>query len=335
MKIISIAAAVLAVAIATVQAVPVPDGGLISTIIRDNDVNVRIPVNVDAHDIKVLKRHTVNTEVKENDVNVNAPVDADLSNLRVLSKRNLVNTEVKDNNVDVKVPVNADAHNLRVLSSKRSNLVNTVVNDNNVDVKVPVNVDAHNAKVLFTLTSGPLQHLITLRTTAIATTAILWFGGIVAVASLHVASAGITCHEGSAQALFNPGVTFAKKNIQCQSQGNLGVCSDLASKITGGAFHIVGSGMGVCPSPLFVGNGKAIITWNTGERSIIPQANIRAETSTVLIEGRLSEDVNFAGCKLRMSGRVTASAIEIGTQCITSGVTNNGWAMGMATIECE
>ncbi|KAG0047308.1 hypothetical protein BGZ89_004978, partial [Linnemannia elongata] len=55
MKIISIAAAVLAVAIATVQAVPIPDGGLISTIIRDNNVNVKVPVDVDAHDIKVGK----------------------------------------------------------------------------------------------------------------------------------------------------------------------------------------------------------------------------------------------------------------------------------------
>ncbi|KAF9303326.1 hypothetical protein BGZ91_009121, partial [Linnemannia elongata] len=144
-----------------------------------------------------------------------------------------------------------------------------------------------------------------MRTTAIATTAILWFGGIVAVAPLHVASAGITCHGGSAQALFNPGVTFKKTNIQFQSQGNLGVCSDLASKITGGVFHIVGAGMGVCPSPLFVGNGKATISWNTGGRSVIPLTNIRAEASTVLIEGRLSEDVNFAGCKLRMAGRFT------------------------------
>ncbi|KAK5805642.1 hypothetical protein F5H01DRAFT_354138 [Linnemannia elongata] len=174
-----------------------------------------------------------------------------------------------------------------------------------------------------------------MRTTAIATTAILWFGGIVAVAPLHVASAGITCHGGSAQTHFNPGVTFSKKNIQLASQGNLGVCSDPASKITGGTFRIVGSGTGACPSPLFVGSGNAIITWNTGERSIIPQANIRAETSTVLIEGHLSEDVNFAGCKLSMSGRVSASAIEIGAQCITSGVTNNEWMVDAVTIECE
>lgn len=173
-------------------------------------------------------------------------------------------------------------------------------------------------------------------TTAIATTAILWFGGIVAVAPLHVTSAGITCHGGSAQTHFNPGVTFSKKNIQLASQGNLGVCSDPASKITGGTFHIVGSGMGACPSPLFVGNGKATIDWSTRDRSVITLISIRVETSTVLIEGHLSSgDVNFADCKLHMTGKGTASLIDVGAQCITSGVTNNEWIADSVTIECE
>ncbi|KAF9118350.1 hypothetical protein BGX30_004632, partial [Mortierella sp. GBA39] len=87
MKIISIAAAVLAIAIAAVQAVPVPDGGLANTVIKNNHVGVEAPIDVDAHNAKVLKRHTVNTEVKDNKVDVKAPIKVDAHNLKVLSSK--------------------------------------------------------------------------------------------------------------------------------------------------------------------------------------------------------------------------------------------------------
>ncbi|KAF8941066.1 hypothetical protein BGZ47_007499, partial [Haplosporangium gracile] len=56
MKIISITVAVLAVAIATVQAAPVSKRDLIHARIDHNAVCVKVPVNVKAEDIDVLSK---------------------------------------------------------------------------------------------------------------------------------------------------------------------------------------------------------------------------------------------------------------------------------------
>ncbi|KAF9091902.1 hypothetical protein BGX29_010720, partial [Mortierella sp. GBA35] len=130
-----------------------------------------------------------------------------------------------------------------------------------------------------------------MRTTAIATVAILWFGGIAAVAPLYVASAGVTCHGGSAQAQYNPGVTFKKQTVQFQGNGY----------------------------------GEAMIDWNTGEKSVVTQTSFRAETFTTSIDGGHIEEGKFKGCSLRMVGRSTMSVVEMGAQCVTSGLTTYAW----------
>lgn len=169
----------------------------------------------------------------------------------------------------------------------------------------------------------------------IATTLILCFGGIAAVAPLYVASEGVVCHNGGAQTLFKPGVVFKKQTSQYQSNGDLGVCSSVgAPKITGGTFSMVGKGTGNCPSPFAVGYGKVMITWNTGETSVDSQASFRAEAFTASIEGQIGEG-KFMGCTLRMNGRSTTSVIEMGAQCVTSGLTTYAWVFDAVTIECD
>ncbi|KAG0017179.1 hypothetical protein BGZ82_000832, partial [Podila clonocystis] len=130
-----------------------------------------------------------------------------------------------------------------------------------------------------------------MRTTAIATTAILWFVAIATVAPQYVASQGITCHGGSAQAQFNPGVTFKRGTTQIQANGDLGVCNSVqAPKITGGVFRFVGSGTGACPGPFTVGYGKMQISWSDGSQSVVLQASFRAEAFTASIDdGSVSE----------------------------------------------
>ncbi|KAG0357514.1 hypothetical protein BG005_003446 [Podila minutissima] len=158
----------------------------------------------------------------------------------------------------------------------------------------------------------------------IATTLILCFGGIAAVAPLYVASEGVVCHNGGAQTLFKPGVVFKKQTSQYQSNGDLGVCSSVgAPKITGGTFSMVGKGY-----------GKVMITWNTGETSVDSQASFRAEAFTASIEGQIGEG-KFMGCTLRMNGRSTTSVIEMGAQCVTSGLTTYAWVFDAVTIECD
>ncbi|KAK3824087.1 MAG: hypothetical protein JOS17DRAFT_804546 [Linnemannia elongata] len=167
-----------------------------------------------------------------------------------------------------------------------------------------------------------------MRTTALATTAILWFGAIATVAPLYVAAEGIICHGGSAQVEFNPGVTFRKQDIQIQANGDLGACSsDQAPKITGGTFRFVGSATGACPGPFGVGNGKIRILWNDGTQSDVPQTSFRAEAFTASIEGGTVSEGMFKGNTFRMNGGSTSSAIEMGAQCATSGL--NTYAFGI------
>ncbi|WP_156045313.1 hypothetical protein [Herbidospora cretacea] len=137
------------------------------------------------------------------------------------------------------------------------------------------------------------------------------------------AKATITCHGGSFNASLNPGVTFKRAVSQITGVGDLGVCSsEQNKKITGGKFRIVASGTGNCPSPLTVGYGRLQIAWNDGTTTEAPQASIRLEATTFSIE---------AG-NMRLSGRTAASPIELGTQCVTSGLTSYTGAVDIFTL---
>lgn len=132
----------------------------------------------------------------------------------------------------------------------------------------------------------------------------------------------ITCQGGSLSAAFDPGVTFKKQTTQIRATGELNGCSSQEHpQITGGTFRFTGSGTGACPGPFAIGYGKLMITWNDGSTSILPQMSFRAEASTASVDhGSVSEGA-FRGAAARLSGRATTSPIEMGSQCVTSGLT--------------
>ncbi|KAG0201798.1 hypothetical protein BGX33_010090, partial [Mortierella sp. NVP41] len=68
-----------------------------------------------------------------------------------------------------------------------------------------------------------------------------------------------------------------------------------------------------------------MIDWNTGEKSVVTQTSFRAETFTTSIDGGHIEEGKFKGCCLRMVGRSTMSVVEMGAQCVTSGLTTYAW----------
>ncbi|KAF9151982.1 hypothetical protein BG015_005953, partial [Linnemannia schmuckeri] len=73
--------------------------------------------------------------------------------------------------------------------------------------------------------------------------------------------------------------------------------------------------------------GKMQISWNDGTQSVISQASFRAEAFTASIDGGGVSEGMFMGDTIHMNGRTTISAIEIGAQCITSGVST--YALGI------
>ncbi|QDQ15923.1 hypothetical protein [Streptomyces spectabilis] len=132
----------------------------------------------------------------------------------------------------------------------------------------------------------------------------------------------ITCQGGSLSAAFNPGVTFRKQTVQVQATGDLNGCaSQEHPQIAGGTFRFVGSGTGSCPGPFAIGYGKMLITWNDGSTSTLPQMSFRAEVSTASVDGGVVSEGRFKGSTGHLSGRVTASPVEMGAQCITTGLT--------------
>ncbi|KAF9571138.1 hypothetical protein EC968_000996 [Mortierella alpina] len=168
-----------------------------------------------------------------------------------------------------------------------------------------------------------------MHTTAIVTIATLWFGGFAAVVPLYVAGAAIDCHGGNANFQFSPGVQFKKQTVQVQGSGDLGACySAIAPKVTGGEFRLVGSGTGNCPGPF-------AISWNNGEQSVVPQSNFRVETPTFSVDGGPIEDDKFKGSRLHMSGKSTTSIIEMGAQCVTSGLSSYEGVLDSVAINCE
>lgn len=172
-----------------------------------------------------------------------------------------------------------------------------------------------------------------MRMTAISMTAILWFGGIATVAPLHVANAEVTCHGGSGQAQFNPGVTFKKATTQIQANGDLGICySPEAPKITGGVWRFVGSGTGACPGPFAIGYGKMRISWSDGTTSILPQMSFRGEAFAASIDGGSITEGTFKGETGRLSGRSITPVNEMGAQCVTSGLSNYAFTVDSFTI---
>ncbi|MFI9172572.1 hypothetical protein [Streptomyces lincolnensis] len=143
----------------------------------------------------------------------------------------------------------------------------------------------------------------------------------------------ITCQGGSLTADFKPGVTYKKGTTQVSANGDLGVCSSPEyPEITGGTFRFVGSGHGACPGPFAIGHGKLAITWNDGSTSVSPQMSFRAETFTVSLDGGAVSEGRFKGQTGRLSGRGTTAPIDIGAQCITSGLTRYPAELDTAAI---
>ncbi|KAF9109776.1 hypothetical protein BGX27_007222 [Mortierella sp. AM989] len=67
------------------QVAPVPGGELAKAPVKDNNVDVRVPVKADVKNVKVLSRALVKTPVKDNNVDIKVPVKADVKNVKVLS----------------------------------------------------------------------------------------------------------------------------------------------------------------------------------------------------------------------------------------------------------
>lgn len=145
----------------------------------------------------------------------------------------------------------------------------------------------------------------------------LFMAGVLALAAgLSVTPAAeaevtVVCHGGSLQASLNPGVTFKRATTQVTFNGDLGVCSsEQNKKITGGVFQGVAAGTGNCPGPIAVGQGRLQVSWNDGSKTVVPAVSLRLEPFVFSIEGG----------DARIAGRSTTSAIEMGAQCVTSGL---------------
>ncbi|MCX5206115.1 hypothetical protein OG897_32485 [Streptomyces sp. NBC_00237] len=132
----------------------------------------------------------------------------------------------------------------------------------------------------------------------------------------------IICHGGDLRAAFSPGVGFTKRTTQVSADGYLGVCnSPKHPKIATGTFRFSGSGTGACPGPFVVGYGKLTITWSNGTTSVLPQMAIRADAHTVSLDGGAVSEGPFRDETGRLHGRVTTSTIDMGQQCLSSGLT--------------
>ena len=78
-----------------------------------------------------------------------------------------------------------------------------------------------------------------------------------------------------------------------------------------------------------------MISWNNRENNVVAEASFRAEAFTASVESLSIEKGKFKGCNLSMTGKSTMSAIEMGTQCIISGLSAYAWQIGSAIIACE
>ncbi|KAK3807664.1 MAG: hypothetical protein J3Q66DRAFT_444766 [Benniella sp.] len=154
-----------------------------------------------------------------------------------------------------------------------------------------------------------------MRATAIATTAILWLGGIASTALLPIVNASVTCKGGDVSAHFTPRVKLLTGSIQITAAGYLGVCrSEESPNIKGGFYHFSGSGTGACIGPFAVGSGTLQITWSDGSTTTVPQINFRAEATSWSIEGVLE------GKSVRANGKPSTPASKMTTRCLTSGL---------------
>jgi hypothetical protein len=94
-------------------------------------VNANVPVNVNVQDDKLSQRDLVNAVVKDNDVNVKVPIETNVEDVRVL--RSLA--DVSNVNTDVKVPGNVGVKNVHVTRGLIDiNGGDTNVNGGNTDI---------------------------------------------------------------------------------------------------------------------------------------------------------------------------------------------------------
>jgi len=142
----------------------------------------------------------------------------------------------------------------------------------------------------------------------------------------------VTCTGGSLDAAFDPGVTFKRQSQQVQGKGDLSGCKSAAHpKITAGTFKLVGAGTGACPGPFAVGYGKLTITWNDGAVSEITHAALRAEEKTWSFEGPVTRGPG-KGSQGHINGGNSTSGAEMGSQCITTGLSNYAGPVEAAAV---
>ncbi|KAF9900907.1 hypothetical protein EC991_006739 [Linnemannia zychae] len=119
MKIISITAAVLVVALAIVQAAPFPQSGILT---KKNTVDVKAPTNIDLSDVRIVSRDLGGESNFPHGITVGehgSPINVDKTEVPIrvgdksitIGKRggSLVNVE------DVKIPIDVRVKNINVL----------------------------------------------------------------------------------------------------------------------------------------------------------------------------------------------------------------------------
>ncbi|MYS20978.1 hypothetical protein GA0115240_124234 [Streptomyces sp. DvalAA-14] len=133
----------------------------------------------------------------------------------------------------------------------------------------------------------------------------------------------VTCHGGSLDVQFNPGVTFSKNTVRLSANGELGNCSSRRHpKITGGTIRLEASLTAQCPGPYGPGYAKATIYWNDGTRTVIDQTTFRGDAQSFSLEGGSIATGSYAGGTARANGRTTSSSIELGAACVSGGLTS-------------
>ncbi|TKK86518.1 hypothetical protein FDA94_20595 [Herbidospora galbida] len=122
----------------------------------------------------------------------------------------------------------------------------------------------------------------------------------------------ITCHGGSLNLTYDPGLTYRKTTTWMAGTGNLGVCSSARHPaITGGSIRVEGNLTTQCPGPIGPGYARIAITWNDGTKTTINQVLHRGDLTSYTVEGGTAH----------LTGRTTSNLIDLGAGCVLNGVT--------------
>nr|WP_062332596.1 hypothetical protein [Herbidospora sakaeratensis] len=122
----------------------------------------------------------------------------------------------------------------------------------------------------------------------------------------------ITCHGGSISLHYTPPITYRKNTTWMTANGDLGVCgSPRHPAITGGRIHIEGNLTTQCPGPIGPGYTRLTITWNDGTTTTANQASHRGDLTAYTLDSGAAH----------LTGRTTTSLLDLGANCVLTGVT--------------